>query len=368
MSRQWNSATGAMHAGAAIPMSLAHKAIIALLMALSAATAFGWATTLRRAKIFPVTCSRDITLDEKVGDWFFTVIVGSGDLDLTYSTVIMPASTSYHGIGFFVGAKWSEVRPSGTRSNYVSISHLTISLWFLVLTFAVYPVVVAVRNRRRIWHRWRHASSVQVPREPEHRLGGRMGDVQFRPRDNQPPIRPITIVMLPVLLAWAAVVTWGVYHALASPSNTGRDGWLRVLAFLVIAVVFGTPAGLCCAPWALYTLRRKNQWMARGILFMTVTPFPTILLVRVTAGTIGAWGLLLSAIVWFHGVCAVIWLVLPDVLPKYPVGHCQSCGYNLTGLVERRCPECGVEFDVEDRMGSRDSYPAAASDDPQVHN
>src|SRR4029078_9994514 len=24
--------------------------------------------------------------------------------------------------------------------------------------------------------------------------------------------------------------------------------------------------------------------------------------------------------------------------------HCPSCGYNLTGLPEDRCPECGVEF------------------------
>lgn len=27
-----------------------------------------------------------------------------------------------------------------------------------------------------------------------------------------------------------------------------------------------------------------------------------------------------------------------------PPGHCQSCGYNLTGLTENRCPECGQAF------------------------
>lgn len=26
---------------------------------------------------------------------------------------------------------------------------------------------------------------------------------------------------------------------------------------------------------------------------------------------------------------------------RYPLGHCQSCGYNLTGNVSGRCPECG---------------------------
>jgi len=26
---------------------------------------------------------------------------------------------------------------------------------------------------------------------------------------------------------------------------------------------------------------------------------------------------------------------------RYPPGHCQTCGYNLTGNVSGRCPECG---------------------------
>jgi hypothetical protein len=27
--------------------------------------------------------------------------------------------------------------------------------------------------------------------------------------------------------------------------------------------------------------------------------------------------------------------------PMYPPGHCQNCGYNLTGNVSGICPECG---------------------------
>ena len=29
---------------------------------------------------------------------------------------------------------------------------------------------------------------------------------------------------------------------------------------------------------------------------------------------------------------------------RIPPGHCQHCGYNLKGLTEARCPECGQSF------------------------
>ncbi len=32
-------------------------------------------------------------------------------------------------------------------------------------------------------------------------------------------------------------------------------------------------------------------------------------------------------------------------VPKFPRGHCRRCGYNLTGLTEARCPECGQPFE-----------------------
>ena len=36
-------------------------------------------------------------------------------------------------------------------------------------------------------------------------------------------------------------------------------------------------------------------------------------------------------------------------VPKFPRGHFRRCGYNLTGLTEARCPECGTGFEANDR-------------------
>lgn len=48
----------------------------------------------------------------------------------------------------------------------------------------------------------------------------------------------------------------------------------------------------------------------------------------------------------FHVACVVfaaraLWLLRRD---QHVPGHCRRCGYNLTGLTEARCPECGTRF------------------------
>ena len=46
---------------------------------------------------------------------------------------------------------------------------------------------------------------------------------------------------------------------------------------------------------------------------------------------------------------ALVAVAIPTLLvwrfvPKFPRGHCRRCGYNLKGLTEARCPECGTGF------------------------
>ena len=42
---------------------------------------------------------------------------------------------------------------------------------------------------------------------------------------------------------------------------------------------------------------------------------------------------------------AIPTLLVWRFVPKFPRGHCRRCGYNLKGLTEARCPECGKPFE-----------------------
>ena len=64
-----------------------------------------------------------------------------------------------------------------------------------------------------------------------------------------------------------------------------------------------------------------------------------------------AWNLWVAGRWWVDVPLYAVFLAvaLPTLLvwrfvPKFPRGHCRRCGYNLTGLTEARCPECGMGF------------------------
>ena len=38
-------------------------------------------------------------------------------------------------------------------------------------------------------------------------------------------------------------------------------------------------------------------------------------------------------------------LITTAFVAKFRRGHCHRCGYDLTGLTEPRCPECGQPFE-----------------------
>ncbi len=54
---------------------------------------------------------------------------------------------------------------------------------------------------------------------------------------------------------------------------------------------------------------------------------------------------MLIPLVWFAVAPAgPVLLALARGLHHYPTGHCQRCGYDLTGNISGRCPECGEEL------------------------
>ena len=57
--------------------------------------------------------------------------------------------------------------------------------------------------------------------------------------------------------------------------------------------------------------------------------------------------LLLACALYSSPILGLIWTCLYRFRAK-PPGHYLTCGYNLTGLTEPRCPECGKAFDRAD--------------------
>ena len=42
-------------------------------------------------------------------------------------------------------------------------------------------------------------------------------------------------------------------------------------------------------------------------------------------------------------ILGLVLFAIPAKWPRHPEGHCQICGYNLTGNVSGRCSECGTD-------------------------
>ena len=77
---------------------------------------------------------------------------------------------------------------------------------------------------------------------------------------------------------------------------------------------------LAINPRLLPQFRYFIMSQAEGRLVYLTVPLPSLLLLTLIA----------TGLLW--------WLVR-----RYPSGFCQTCGYNLRGLPEPRCPECGTE-------------------------
>lgn len=81
------------------------------------------------------------------------------------------------------------------------------------------------------------------------------------------------------------------------------------------------------------------------------------------------WPLLLGRVGEARAVTGLTWrrtilyLITLRLHESRPAGHCPGCGYNLYGLREMRCPECGRAFTFEEIGATPESIGFAVADD-----
>lgn len=198
-----------------------------------------------------------------------------------------------------------------------------------------------------------------------------------------------TAVCVLILVAWRGSNHWYVAHA-------GQHLYVALSEGCVVLDYFpvplgqaypGTPAGwqvyherfvrprLAPRFWTEHRFSQGVGWILWLPLWMpfAATVIPTVFLWwrdrRTSVGQFSRsrrvlkWaGLATCSLLWIRNGMTGLFLGRPDLLvlwgvaaaltlimwrpdrPRFPSGHCQRCGYDLTGNVSGRCPECGTRI------------------------
>lgn len=147
-----------------------------------------------------------------------------------------------------------------------------------------------------------------------------------------------------------AVLLWGMLLALAELAKfDGLNDAIATMCFLgswvIWAVLFLL---LIIGREELGVLRRMVLFLIGGsLLQLTATVTAHMIVLRRGGCLIGIWtGLGITC-----GASVLLWAFGPGVLllffyeaRKRLRGRCPGCGYDIRGLPERRCPECGRPF------------------------
>jgi uncharacterized paraquat-inducible protein A len=113
--------------------------------------------------------------------------------------------------------------------------------------------------------------------------------------------------------------------------------------------------------WRLLHSYRRTTWTCRrcaAVLGLVWPRWSVVLIAVLIAGVVLSLspGLLPRAIrrwlLFFSGsLLFVAWLLssflVRAVVMRPGFGFCQHCGYNLRGLTEGRCPECGTDVETQ---------------------
>lgn len=118
--------------------------------------------------------------------------------------------------------------------------------------------------------------------------------------------------------------------------------------------VLGGICGLLVCPLVVACLRRKRSEPALLLVFV-----PTVFVTLAALFTGLPFFIMGASLATLCLASIGVWLFLADAPPVGPAGSsggCRSCGYDLTGNVSGRCPECGRA-----RSGGGETAPPAAT-------
>ncbi len=176
-------------------------------------------------------------------------------------------------------------------------------------------------------------------------------------------------------LAWATLSYWALHHpgdeyglwAAGSLAGIWVARFVRIVGSIwnpVPAVLLCGAAVMALAGLLLDLLRTPRKlwlllWLGAALLVLvtSLNAYPSYQRAMQKNGSLLAYVLFAANL----GLTAASAVALPVMttwraLQRRPgPGHCQVCGYNLTGSPDERCPECGHPIaDARDDPGIRD--------------
>jgi hypothetical protein len=138
--------------------------------------------------------------------------------------------------------------------------------------------------------------------------------------------------------AFLFAVVFVVVQQLSLPPTDGAHGQAPFADPLVLPVmsVFAAIAGLLVWPFMYVVLRNRPLTHCLPVVIAVTLAWIVIVTPLHSGG-----GFLGSFLALGTALLACRW-----IFPQWrPPGHCQRCGYDLTGNVSGRCPECGTPIE-----------------------
>jgi len=177
-------------------------------------------------------------------------------------------------------------------------------------------------------------------------------------RGNPQSLRPVRSrhLVLPAIMGglMMAVLIGGLSIALMELAELeGRSNVVVPIVLLGMWVLWAIVFCLICRPVSyLRAVRRILCSLVAGSILQLMATIPSHFVVSRRPGCLVGMG---TALGITAGLYVLIWSFGPGIfllfmleVRKRHAGHCPSCGYNLFGLSQQRCPECGEAFTFEE--------------------